>query len=618
MTGFSGVINDSNQDLDELSDSLVWLGYENLFNFKEENVKITISLHDISEDEPPAEANDGDVLIWVLGEVYGHDDGKEYTAKYIEYPHLSDSEYCARLYEKYRVDFVEGLNSNFAGVMYERDKNQIILFTDRLSARPIFYTKPTKNSLVFSTSLQSIVNHHSLRIKFDMHGLYDFFKYGIVYGLKTVLKGVKQLHPGSILRYDLNTNKLTRHIYWKPKYDPLGWSYDKFVDDFYRTFKKVYSEQTAKNQSYGLLLSGGGDSRLIASLVEEKTPCYNLNENMNKESKTAKLVTNKLNLEFNFLQREIDYYPFVLEKTSSISNLNNWFDKAHWGGFIENFRKKSDCMLGGHFADTILGLYIPNLSFNLPLIGKIDIPFKKNYSNFSYFKKFELYSRNDSIPKYLNLKSNFDHKSVDTSQRKSVNKFQQVMHNSLADLQMGFWTFYPLTNKFNFISYYTLINTMNVGFPFLDNRIIEFSQKLPIKYLLRRDIVKSALCKYERELAKIPRPYSGLTLCESELLHLLAKDFPNFIQKIKYSSTVDSSSWPDQEKVIRKSKFVEDKLKEKSKILKDCDFISKRKAWDTYNEHMQGKDRRNEIYPLLTLLENPITEKILWSKEKDK
>jgi len=612
MVGFSGVINDSNQNLEELSDNLVWLGSERLFSFKDKNIKFVITLHDSSEDEPPAEANDGDVFIWVWGEIYGHDDGKEYKSKYEEYPDLTDSDYCAKLYERYGMDFVKGLNSNFAGVVYDTDENQITLFTDRLSARPIFYARPSKDSLVFSTSLQSIANHHSLKLEFDMHGLYDFFKSGIVYGLKTALKNVKQVHPGGTLTINLNSKNPRTSIYWRPNHTQQNWPYDKFVDEFYKVFKQVISEQTAEKQRYGLLLSGGSDSRLIANFLDENTVCHHMNENINKQAETAKNICENLNLEFNFLKRNTDYYPSVLDNIAPISNLNNWFEEAHTGSFVNQLREKSDCIINGSYADTLLGCRIPTLNLVLPILGDVHLPILNYYSDIISFNNSGRYSRNDSIPSYL--KDDIEYYNNPRLKRKNRIKgcdFHGVKHSSFKNLLMGSYYYYPVTNTYSFFTYYTLVQTMPVSYPFLDNRVIKLILKMPLKYLLRKDIVKSTLCKNNKKLANIPKPKNGLTLCESEIMHLLSRDFPNIIQKLKYSSIVDASSWPDHTKIIQKSNFAEEKLQKNSKILKKCSFISEKEVWKVYNKIQKSMESYEKIYPLLTFLENPISQKVI-------
>ncbi len=83
------------------------------------------------------------------------------------------------------------------------------------------------------------------------------------------------------------------------------------------------------------------------------------------------------------------------------------------------------------------------------------------------------------------------------------------------------------------------------------------------------------------------------------------------MQKLRYSSMVDASPWPDREMVVRKSDFVEEKLNEHSEILDDCSFISENKVWEVYDEHLQGKNNYKDIFSILTFLENEITHKTL-------
>ena len=612
MTGFSGVINDPDQDIEELSENLFWLGSERKFDYRDEKLKISASLHDISEDEPPAEADDGDVLIWVWGEIYGHDDGKDYTAKHKEYPQLSDSEYCAKLYEKYGIEFVEGLNSNFAGVVYERDENIITLFTDRLSARPIFYARPSEDSLVFSTALQSIANHHSHQLEFDRYGLYDFFKAGRVYGLKTVLNNVKQIHPGSIFKFDLDSGSYSNEIYWQPKHTPKNWSIEKCIDKFHDILKKVISEQTAEDLDYGLMLSGGSDSRLIATLSPKTTTCYHMNEEMNNEAKTAKSVANELNLEFKFLERKDDYYFRVLEDTSKISNLNNWFEQGHAMGFIKNLRRYSNCILTGHYGDTILGHYIPTINLNFYFLSNTQKLIKKKYNDLVEFEKYGKHTRLSSVPKYIDLNSVSKRLSEKLDSEYNTVKFHDVTYPSLDDFQRGSWYYYPLTNSHTFLFYHSLNQILEVKNPYLDNRIIDISLKIPSKYLLRRDVINQTLSKYNPNIAKISHASTGLSLHCPKWIHLVFKDFSNFQKSLGSSeekSKSSSGSWANYNEIMRNSDFVENKLKENSEILEKCDFISKELVLRIYKEHNDGKNNYTKISPLLTFLENPIIQK---------
>jgi len=333
-----------------------------------------------------------------------------------------------------------------------------------------------------------------------------------------------------------------------------------------------------------------------------------MNEKMNKEAETAKQVANTLNLQFEFLKRDLDYYPSVLEETSSISNLNNWFDKIHFTGFKDKIRKNSDYIFSGHYSDTILGDRIQNVKIRFPIIKEIKLPFKKNYSDLNRFDEEGKLSRKKNIPQYLE-ETLFSKTGADQLDDKKTT-FYGVHHSSMDDFLVGPWYYYPITNTFSYIAYYSLVQMIPVRYPFLDNRMLDFSLKMPLNYLLRKDIVNSSLCRCDEDLAKIPRAFSGLTLCQSKLMHLLGKEFPNFIQKMSYSSVIDASSWPDHNDVVRKSDIIGKKLSENDDILRECDFIHKNKVLDIYDEHLDGQNHYKDIYPLLTFLVNPISKKI--------
>ncbi len=612
MVGFSGTIGETDQNLDSSADRLIWLGSENLFEFEDDDLKIVSVLHEIQEDDQPAQACDGETLIWIWGEIYGYHNGTEYNPKYNTHPDLSDAEYCARLYEENGLNFIEGLNSNFAGVIYDRQKNVVALFTDRLSAMPIFYTELEEDTLLFSTSLQSITNHPSFDPEFDKLGVQDFFTSGRVYGLRTVLKDVKQLHPAGILRYDLDSGEYNTEVYWRPKYEPKKRSFDDFVQEFYDIFKQVLSEQTQENLDYGLMLSGGSDSRLIAGAIDQKIKCFHMNETMNVEAETAKSVAKRCGHDFKFLKRDIEYYPKVLEKTSEISNLINWFEEGHTAGFVNDLTENSEYLFIGQYADTLFGHYIPEKNLHIPLFGNLQIPVLEKFEDVMDFEKKGKHSRNEKEPSYIDKEMLNSLDPISKNEKGKI-KYQGMEYYSLESFIRGSFYYYPLTNTYSFLTRSTLIQSMPVRYPYLDNRIIDLSLQIPIKHLLRKDISNRTLRRYHKDLAKISHPTSGLPLTRSKLMHIFSKHYQDFLEKFSASSKPDAGPIADYGKIIRESDFVKRKLDEHSGLLEKCDFISKKKAWKVYQEHLEGKDKVNQLHPLLTFIENPITEKIILS-----
>lgn len=611
MVGIYGEINPSEQSYDLSPGNLAWLGSEDIFKFSDKYLKICSATHDVKEEDMPAETRDGEALIWVCGEIVGFDDGKKYRSKQRIHPGLTDSEYCASLYDRYGIDFVKGLNSNFAGVIYDRKKNFIAIFTDRLSARPIFYTRDHEGALIFSTSLQKLAINSQVEHQFDEYGLCDFITTGRPYGLRTVIKGVKQLHPATLLIYGLDSKNIRRKVYWQPRYEPQELSLNDLNEKFYKIFKKSVCERQKKEKDNGLMLSGGSDSRLIAGILEKDAVCFHLNETMDEEAKTAQKIAISQDQKFRFLKKGNEYYPKVLEISAEISNMISWFHRAHPAGFTKELRKESDFLFVGQYADTILGERIIKTKLKIPFLGGIQLPIQKNFKNVEEFEKRGKMSHNDSPPNYLSKKMARSYtSSLDVKNKNKRINFHGVVHHSMSDFLVGPWYYYPLTNTFSYLMYYMLTQTNPVRYPYLDNNVIDFALKIPTKHLLRKDIVNNILSNHHKDLAKIPHPSTGLPLTSSRWKHLTFKNLRDLFQKMSPSET---HRWgmADYAEIIRETDFVEKKLQEHSDILDECEFISKKQVWKIYQKHMKGENHVYQLHPLLTFLENPITKNII-------
>ncbi|WP_254522238.1 hypothetical protein [Natrinema caseinilyticum] len=156
MVGLCGIIGAAGRPLDDLVDAGCWLDSHEASTYHDESVHVGYVDHAIDfEDQPVAS---GDASLWCWGEVLGHERGDVRSPsrggirRGVLRPPLS----------AVRLPFVAGLNSEFAGVVYDRDADTVSVFTDRLGARPIYYTHTEDGALVFSSLLQSHGTHPAI------------------------------------------------------------------------------------------------------------------------------------------------------------------------------------------------------------------------------------------------------------------------------------------------------------------------------------------------------------------------------------------------------------------------------------------------------------------------
>ncbi len=610
MVGLCGIVGDRQHGTEAMAEHLRWLGTETTGSYASSSVTVHHSYHSAAEEQP-ARAADGDVLIWVWGDVIGHEADGEYSRK----PSSEGAAtYCASLYEEYGLDFIDGLNSEFAGIVYDTEADSVVLFVDRLSARPIHYTV-TGSSLVFSTQLQSIPEHPDVDPAFDAVSVCSFFQLfgrgGI--GTSSILEGVKRLHPGSKLRYDMNSSEMDEHVYWRPSYDPLDRSYDYFLERFTDLMEDAMTERMRHVEDPGLFLSGGSDSRLVLSYLDDDVTSYHMNEYMNTEARIAEQVAEVAGSDFELLERDPAYYIDLLDDLGAISNYRGRLDQAHALGFKDEIRSGATTVFSGQYSDTILReLYTPKHHVHLPRIQqKIEVPFEQDVDMETYLSlwKSGYFWGEDVLPSYLTPPVEYSEAfdaAVDPPP--SVSFFGVGYGSTDALARAG--VYYPITNAGTYQFYSSTLQLLPVTYPFLDNRIVELALRIPSTYKLRRNIVDDAVANRSSQLASIEHPQTRQPLARSAPMHLLSR-YAHGLYRLLGGREEQSGSWPDHATNVREHGRILPIIREKEALIEACELLDLSDVYECYTRHMSGDDRLSELYSLVTFLTVPMTELVV-------
>lgn len=165
MVGIYGTIR-TNDDFDKVKEHFFFTDNEYHTKYKGKSRSIYATFHN-KEEAKSQPVEQGNVYLFIWGEICGYGDLKVYRSRKSVNLSFTDAEYCAELYKAHGIDFIKKLNSNFAGVIFDQESSKTYLFTDQIGSRSLYYNKGPNNSLLFSTSLQSIARHSNYEIKFD-------------------------------------------------------------------------------------------------------------------------------------------------------------------------------------------------------------------------------------------------------------------------------------------------------------------------------------------------------------------------------------------------------------------------------------------------------------------
>jgi asparagine synthase (glutamine-hydrolysing) len=597
-----------------VTDDLRWTGNEDASTHTDEDVTLLSVLHPGPERGGAATANGG-ARVWVYGEVWGYETpGGDYLSR-----RDSDAgtvaEFCARRYEEHGIDFAAGLNGSHATVVYDRPEATVHLLTDRLGTRPVYCARPDTGSLVFSTLIQSLPTHPDVETSFDVEYLAEYFALGSVGGVRTPFAGIEELPPSSVTTVDLETGSVETERYWRPRFEPLDRPFSWFVDRFVDRFRAALHDRLDPDLRYGLLLSGGSDSRaILAGAGRNADVCvYHATDWESRETRVARQVAGAAGREFRLLMRDRDSHERMLESVPRMMNFQGRFNEAHVAEFAGRFGEEVDVLVSGLGADTLFrehAFRVPTV--RLGPIGNVHLPVTRPIGSVEAFVRH----RAEPCPEYLDSPLGLAEvlkRNVTTGDGGTISH-HGIECRSVEEL-VFFDDFYPFSNKSDL--FYHALNQMAPHWsPFFDNRLVDLALQLPPKYRSRRNVVDAATARLDERLAAIPHATRGVPLARPFPVDFLETQARRFAWKFLTGETPPESymshgPWPDMRELIRTHGFVEEALEEKGPLMDALPFLDREGARRCYEDHLDGADNHFELYTLLSFLHMPVVERMV-------
>ncbi|MFC6940390.1 hypothetical protein ACFQE8_10525 [Salinirubellus sp. GCM10025818] len=614
MVGGCGVIGGGGYPIDDMAETLAWTGEEDESRYEDSSLRLHGFTHPSRNDQAPGRAPERDALVWVWGNVVGYRRNGSYRPRRPE--DRPPSTYCARRYADDGLDFVRRLNGDFVGVVYDRERSRVSVFTDRLGTWPLYFTETDDDTVVFSAHVQSLAEYPSISPAFDEEYVVQHLSWrGGPYGVKTPLQGIETFPPGTVTTYDLEGGSVSRETYWRPKFSDSGTfdSYSAYVDAFVDRFQASVAERTRdRSKRYGILLSGGSDARLILGALDDDVDvtAYHMADWMSKEARTAERIAMKKDVPFRFLRRDPGYLGRVLERSPKMWNFQQLFNQAWAEGFIDDIRSEVDVLLTGHFADTMFkGTFVPTRYVGLGPLGPHDTRVELPINSIEEFdrefgpRKPEFVDSDVELPDVLarNIRWIGDH----------VESYG-IEFDSFRDFVLGRLHVPATTDPFFRQS---LRENLELQMPIYDDRLLDLWMATPTAYKLRRNVINSAVKAIDPELADIPHAATGVPVRCSYPVHRIG-DLP--MNALRLASPFEAipaehvghHPWGNHPELIRKGSYVKDALYDAEDVIRSLPFLDWDAAVDCYEDHLAGEDNAKLLYRLVTFLEAPLTRRI--------
>lgn len=199
-----------------------------------------LAIVDIQNGAQPLYSTDGKLVLAVNGEIYNHKELEKNLAQHYDFTTESDCEVINALYREKGTEFLNDLNGIFSFILYDNENDAYLIARDHIGIVPLY------------------TGH-------DEHG--NFYVASEMKALIPVCKTIEDFPPGHYL-YS-KAGKLKK--YYSPKWEKYSAVKSNVTDKklLRRALEDAVHRQLMSDVPYGVLLSGGLDSSIIAAIAKK-------------------------------------------------------------------------------------------------------------------------------------------------------------------------------------------------------------------------------------------------------------------------------------------------------------------------------------------------------------
>lgn len=227
-----------------------------------------LSIVDLGGGHQPMTNEDDSVTIVFNGEIYNHAELRPMlSGRGHVYRTSSDTETIVHLYEEYGPGGVEHLRGMFAYAIWDAPRRRLVLTRDRLGIKPLYYAIGDDGSISFASEIKALVESGRVKPELNYNALADFTTNRYTSGEETLYRGVRRLLPGHTLIWSDGEIRIER--YWDVSFsksdERLGDA--DYIERFGEIFHDCVKTHLMADVPLGMFLSGGIDSSAIAAVM---------------------------------------------------------------------------------------------------------------------------------------------------------------------------------------------------------------------------------------------------------------------------------------------------------------------------------------------------------------
>ena len=256
-----------------------------------------LSIIDLSnKGNQPMLSNNGKSIISYNGEIYNFKELSQ-MLKNIKLKSNTDTEVILEFYTQFGIDsLINKANGMYAFSIYDKKKNCLLLTRDKVGKKPLYYFYD-EDYFIWGSELNIFkIDLLKNKLKISNEALQNYFEVGYVPSPLSIFTQVKKLLPGEVISLDINSKRIftKKNSFIKNNSNLVNNSYEDTIID-------SVNIRTMSDVPYGVFLSSGVDSTLVAAILKSLKPSVQsfsigLKNNKLDESKDSRKIAKALNL----------------------------------------------------------------------------------------------------------------------------------------------------------------------------------------------------------------------------------------------------------------------------------------------------------------------------------
>ncbi len=278
MCGIVGVFNLSGEPfgltlLKRMADAIAHRGPDGDGYYIQENIALAhrrLAILDVSpKGAQPMTSKNSEWVVVFNGCIYNFLELKqELQAKGHEFVSTTDTEVIVEGLAEYGPSFFERLDGMFAVGAWSVKDRALYLSRDRFGVKPLYYWF-TGKTLVFGSEIKAIIQHPAFQVRPNLSALNEYFTFQNMFTFQTLFEGIWMLPPANTVKIDATSSYVKHHSWWDYDFSRAdnNLSFEDAKTETERLFRNAVARQMVADVPVGSYLSGGMDSGSIAALA---------------------------------------------------------------------------------------------------------------------------------------------------------------------------------------------------------------------------------------------------------------------------------------------------------------------------------------------------------------